>query len=280
MVEAPVADRGERSGVDGASSQPHIREVADPTDLRALAGLFQQIWRTGPAFAPVSPDVLRAVAFSGGYVAAAYLGADLVGGSAGFLMPAETRALHSHIAGVRPALQGRRLGLALKLHQRDWALRHGLDTITWTADPLVRRNGYFNLARLGAIGTAYLIDFYGAMTDPVNAGDPSDRLAMRWQLDQPAPAGPPGSAGGGLDPDVAVILDESADRGPCRRQGRGDRLACFVPADIEALRVRHPALASRWRYAVREALSGRLGDGGYRLTGMTGDGYYLLDRHR
>ena len=63
-----------------------------------------------------------------------------------------------------------------------------MPAIVWTFDPLVARNAWFNLARLGALPTGYLEDFYGPMTDAINAGMASDRLLLTWRLDDPAVA--------------------------------------------------------------------------------------------
>ena len=61
---------------------------------------------------------------------------------------------------------------------------------TWTFDPLVRANARFNLVKLGAVAVAYLTDFYGEMQDGINAGDRSDRCAVKWELDDPGPRPP------------------------------------------------------------------------------------------
>ena len=136
----------------------------------------------------------------------------MVGASAGFFTARPDLALHSHITGVAPHGQGRGIGFALKVHQRAWALARGVPAIVWTFDPLVARNAWFNLAKLGATPTAYLEDFYGPMTDAINAGMASDR-AVTWKWTQavaPPTAGPgrpkrPGrptglTAGPGLEP--------------------------------------------------------------------------------
>ena len=52
--------------------------------------------------------------------------------------------------------------------------------ITWTYDPLILRNAWFNASKLGAFPREYLIDFYGEMPDAVNAGQGSDRLVVGW----------------------------------------------------------------------------------------------------
>ncbi len=84
--------------------------------------------------------------------------------------------LHSHMAAVLPQAADRGIGTALKLHQRAWALRHEIDRIVWTFDPLVRRNARLNLTKLGGVGVEYLVDFYGAdgrRTQPGRAQRPA-----------------------------------------------------------------------------------------------------------
>ena len=100
--------------------------------------------------------------------AAAYADEQVVGGSLGFLgrhdgpaVAAQPRHRHPARASAAPAL-----GRAMKLHQRAWAADHGLAWVTWTFDPLVRRNAWFNIAVLGAEVHEYLVDFYGPMTTP------------------------------------------------------------------------------------------------------------------
>lgn len=161
-----------------------VREVGEVADLRAVEALFAAVWRTGPDRPPVNADVLRALSHTGCYVAGAYdSDGSLVGASAGFLGGSNGDLhLHSHITGVAASRQGRGVGLALKLHQRQWCLDRGVDVVTWTFDPLVRRNGWFNLHRLGASIVAFHPDFYGEMLDGVNAGAPSDRCVVRWSL--------------------------------------------------------------------------------------------------
>ena len=61
----------------------------------------------------------------------------------------------------------------------------------WTFDPMVARNAWFNLGKLGAVADRFYPDFYGPMTDAINAGERSDRLVIRWDLAARArPAGP------------------------------------------------------------------------------------------
>jgi len=161
-----------------------IREVEGIDELDAVESLFSTIWSTGPERPPLNREVLRAFAHAGCYVAAAYEGGAMVAASAGFLGGggADELHLHSHITGVLPAAQGRHVGMALKLHQRAWCLERGIEVVTWTFDPLVRRNAWFNLHRLGADVVELVPDFYGAMTDGINVGSASDRFVARWSL--------------------------------------------------------------------------------------------------
>src|SRR5512143_1455240 len=73
----------------------------------------------------------------------------------------------SHELGVVSEWRGRGVGYQLKLAQ-------GLDLVTWTYDPLELANASLNIGKLGAVCRCYLRDFYGIMSDSLNAGLPSD----------------------------------------------------------------------------------------------------------
>jgi predicted GNAT superfamily acetyltransferase len=256
-----------------------VRELTEPSEHRQAERLLSLVWRTEPGSPPVSGDLMRALSHAGAYVAGAYLQRDLIGVTAGFLAhhSAGSVELHSHITGVVPQEQGRRVGFALKLHQRAWSLAREIDAISWTFDPLVRRNAYFNLTKLGARVETYLVDFYGDMVDGLNAGQGSDRLLVRWPLRAPhvvsaaagRPAEPPEAHG-------AVLLEAGPDGRPRRHApDAGGPLLCAVPADIEALRSTDPVLAQQWRREMRAALGGAL-DGGAWVAGMTRTGWYVI----
>ena len=223
-----------------------IREVTEVADLIAVADLFASIW--GRADRPVAPELLRAMAVTGNYVAAASEEGVLTGASFGFLAQ---DGLHSHITGVLGT--GRGIGYALKQHQREWALRHGLKTISWTFDPLVRRNAHFNLAKLGARPVSYLPDFYGAMSDAINGADQTDRLLVHWDLVD----GPQWTENGPGTPALSI-----GDNGePVEGDADGPVVLVATPPDIEALRRTEPALARSWRSTSRRILRELLDDG-------------------
>jgi predicted GNAT superfamily acetyltransferase len=260
-----------------------VRELREMAELQRVYELYEAIWRPDPANPPITTAFGHALAHAGNYVGGAFDGDALVGACIGFFAEPVGQVLHSHIAGVSPAVRGRSVGFALKTHQRAWALRRGLTTITWTFDPLVARNAYFNLAKLGALPVQYLDDFYGRMGDEINADDESDRLLVAWRLDGPLAArccaGRPNHA----DPDAlraagaAVGLDADEAGGPVAGRVDAPTVLVRLPPDIERLRRSDPAAARPWRRAVRDVLGGLLAEGA-AVTGFARDGWYVVER--
>ncbi|MGV9712500.1 GNAT family N-acetyltransferase [Gordonia sp. NPDC003424] len=236
-----------------ASTDVEVRELSSPADLDALTRVFDDVWHPDPADRPVSTDMLRALAHAGNYVTGAYLGDRLAGGSVGFFATPVGQVLHSHITGVSRRGRGHNVGGALKTHQKQWALDRGLSAITWTFDPLVARNAYFNIAKLGATPTGYLQDFYGDIHDEINSGDESDRLFVSWDLAAPEPATPTESAESLVAAGARLAIEGPPDD-PKPVDGVGGTIVIPVPRDIEALRRSNPVAAARWRRALRAAL--------------------------
>jgi len=280
-VQVITQDDAERDAAAAAArASVVIGELDTVAGLREAADLFSRIWDT-PALPPMPHDIMRSLVHAGGQVHAAVRDGHLVGAAvAVFSAPADA-ACYSLIAGVSPGAESRGIGLALKLAQRAWALRVGTSRMRWTFDPLLRRNAWFNIRRLGAAGTEYLVDFYGEIADGVN--DPeTDRLAVTWDLRAPLPGsaargGPPGAAGpAGPDEPPAILVSEPGGE-PVAMPGAGTRLRCWIPGEILAVRRADPGLARRWRLAVRDALGGAIGEG-YQVTGVADPGWYLLEK--
>jgi predicted GNAT superfamily acetyltransferase len=256
-----------------------VRELHRPPDLYAAQRLFEEIWRPAEGDPPpVTAGLLRALGHAGSYVVGAFAGTRMVGASAGFFTAPPEVALHSHITGVAPGGQRRGIGFALKLHQRAWALARGVPVIVWTFDPLVARNAWFNLAKLGAAPAGYLEDFYGPMTDAINAGMASDRLLLSWRLDDPAVAAacagrprqpPPARA----EPAVAL----GADLEPVVHQTAAPAVTVAVPPDVEAL---GPERRRAWRAAVRQGLGERMAAGAAVTGFLRRPDRYLVERPR
>jgi len=261
-----------------ARARAAVEALDSVADLRRVADLFSRVWAT-PQAPPMPHDIMRSLVHAGGRVHAAFRDGRLVGAAVAVFGPPAGASCYSLIAGVSPEDEGGGIGLALKLAQRAWALQAGAGWMVWTFDPLLRRNATFNISRLGAVGTEYLVDFYGQIADGVN--DPeTDRLAVTWNLRAPlpGPAAPAGeevpgtilTAGPGGEPAPGTV--PQADTGP-------GLLRCWIPEDMLTIRRTNPALARRWRLAVREALGGAV-DGGYQVTGVLRTGWYVLERGR
>lgn len=268
-----LADRAaRRAGI-------HIRELHDLESMQQASQLLDAVW-TDPTGTIMPMNLIRALASAGSYVAGAELDGRMVGAVIGFLgMHDREVVLHSHILGVLEATRGRSVGFALKHHQRAWCLARGITTMLWTFDPLVRRNAYFNLSKLGAIGARYEPNFYGEMTDGINAGDESDRMVVVWQLDDPrVSAAAEGRLPGAVDGARAdVLLDADGDGAPRTFAVEGDTLRCRIPEDILAMRTEQPDLALRWRHALRDTLGAVMSDG-YHVVGMDRAGWYTVTR--
>lgn len=245
-----------------AAAGIEVRSLHSVEDMATAVRVQQAIWGSAdPRDVPVDAKLMRALEHSGGYVHGVYAVEDpdtMVGVCVAFSSTPVQRSMHSHVAGVQQAQALRGVGRALKLDQRAWALEHGMEEVTWTFDPLVSRNAHFNIVKLGARLEEYLEDFYGEMTDGVNAGDRSDRVVMRWRLDEPSVVA---LAGGG-----------AADEVPAH----GAVVA--VPDDIEALRRAAPDEARAWRQSLRAELVDRLAQGWQVVGFARGRGYLLAER--
>jgi predicted GNAT superfamily acetyltransferase len=265
-----------------------VRELTDLLELQDVVRLFSAIWGRD-ANPPMTVELLRAFTKAGNYVGGAFdetsEGVRMVGACVGFFHAPAEDALHSHIAGVGPGLNGRHVGFALKLHQRAWALRRGVSEIAWTFDPLVSRNAYFNIVKLGAHPDEYLPNFYGTMLDSINGDDDSDRLLVRWRLRSPQVVAAcsgrhtPAAVTDELAAGATVGLGVSNSGEPEPGVLEGATVLVAVPRDIGAFRADDPQLAARWRVAVREALGPLLSSGG-RIEGFDRSGWYVIRRDR
>lgn len=290
QAAATAAMAADRAGVV-------IRPLETLDQMQAACVVLNEVWGIGPGQASeIQPHLLRALGHGGNYLVGAY-GADgePVGASVSFFTEPLGAAMHSHITGVLATVAGRGVGAALKWHQRQWSLERGLSRITWTFDPLVARNAYFNLTVLGARPESYDVDFYGPMDDGPNRGQPTDRVQVGWDLAGPAAvraataAADPGMRSAGTDLDVllaagaAVVLSVGEDGSPAagRPPASPDAVVLVgLPRDIEAMRRSDPALALAWRLQSRAALEPLIADKSWQVRGFVRSGWYVVERRQ
>ena len=172
------------------------------------------------------------------------------------------RYLHSLSLGVIRCHENRGLGRALKLAQRELALRARIDCIEWSYDPLRARNANLNINRLGAIVRRYEPDYYGRVASRFQQGLPSDRLFAEWWLTSPR------------------VLRALAGK-PARNSRHKPARVVEIPIDIDALMRTNFEEARNYQVRVRDLLregfSRRLA-----VTGFVRDGEsarYLLDAY-
>ncbi len=251
-----------------------IRILESPDEMRQVEELQRFVW-PGSELDVVPAHMLLAAVHGGGLVVGVYLDSALVGFVFGFpglyFTPDGPRAKHcSHMLAVHPDYRGQGLGFRLKRAQWQMVRHQGVDLITWTYDPLLSRNAYLNIAKLGAVCNTYLRNFYGDMRDELNVGLPSDRFQVDWwvgswrvnrrlskrarrllSLDQ------------FLSANVQIINTASPSIDPTTKMKvksrRGTKLVSVeeailmveIPADILAIKSVNPALALEWRLHIR-----------------------------
>ena len=259
----------------------------DQAALTSARAVFDAVWPGEGT--QVTPNLLRALVHAGGYCSLAVEEdtGEAVGAALGF--PARSLDLpggvylHSHMAAVRDDFRDRGIGTAIKRHQREWARLHDIPVVAWTFDPLVRRNARMNVISLGIEVRDYHCDFYGEMTDAINAGDRTDRLVAWWDVEsdraERAAAGmlAPASAGAARERGARDIVAVDAAGLPVvgLAPAPGGEALIALPRDIVALRGVDPGSALRWRMAVREGI-GAAYEAGLRIDTVTDEGGYLL----
>ena len=243
--------------------QAVIRELREPKEFKQLEALQRAVWNWEDL------DVLPAAAFiaithEGGLTAAAFDGERMVGFVFGF-PTADPRRHHSHLLAVLPEYRRTGLAVRLKLYQREWCLKRGIEQVVWTFDPLQAVNANFNIRKLGCVVRTYLPDYYGPVSGRY-AGAPTDRFLAEWNLTSPRVLQ---RLQGGSQPDEGPLPSANAvvDERPVRAYLELDaaRLVVRIPTDFGALLARDPALAVEWRLHARE-LFGAYFRRGYVIT--------------
>jgi predicted GNAT superfamily acetyltransferase len=273
------------------SSPIQIRPLHKISELKAVEELQQEIW--GCSELEVLPSLaLIPLLEIGGVLLGAYDAEDLIGFVLGFPgFEGGKPILHSDMLAVKPAYRSGGLGYRLKLAQREFALAHGVDKITWTFDPLQSANAHLNFGKLGVMADRYRIDYYGRTSSALHRTG-TDRLWVTWLLESERVRN---RIGGGSPPllaniELPTLLKVDRDNEP-RRSTLGEThptIAIEIPYDMNAIMAKDIDLATRWREATRAAftetmaatyfvkdfsrVSGDPGQVGVYLLGMKGRG--------
>ena len=233
------------------SNSIQVRELDNLQDQDFGRKIFDITWSMD-AGTEITPNLLQAMVYSGSYLSGAFIDNKIVG--AAFAFPATNGGLHlhSHMTAVLPEFRDKGVGYALKIDQWNWAKKKTYSHLSWTFDPLVRRNAKLNIAKLGVDISAYHPNFYGDMPDALNAGDESDRLMVSWITD----------------------IDTPKARELITKPETGDILI-EIPEDIVAIRSKNQSESMKWRRQVREQFLAAFEKNG-KVVGFSANNEYVV----
>lgn len=223
-----------------------IRPLTTLDEIHALADLQRSAWAAIPDRELVPSHLLRGVVANGDLLLGAFLGEELAGfvlgimGWADWLNPPVLQ-VYSATMGVLEAYQSHGIGFQLKLAQREWALQRGIKLVTWTYDPLLARNAWLNVGKLGVICGRYHAHFYGP---------DEDRFHVEWWLES-----------------ERVQERLGGNSRPRRRTDYpAEAITIPIPHDYLALERADSAAASHWRTQTRQ-----------QFTTLFAAGYQVID---
>ncbi len=225
-----------------------LRPAEKLHDAAAIIAIMAATWGNHEL---LPPEMVVAFAEAGNVPYGAFEGDEMIGYVLGWagIDPQDGLHMHSHMLAALPDRRHKGVGYALKLAQRAQCLDQDIHLVRWTFDPMVARNAWFNLGKLGAVADRFRRNFYGQMSDELNAGERSDRLVVCWDLDrEPIPRHAP----------------EGAER-------------LEIPREYADLREADPSAAAAERDRVADWLEARIGNG-WIVAGFdpNGSSYVLL----
>ena len=248
-----------------------INLIETPEEMRLVEQLQREVW-PGSETDVVPLHMLITVVHNGGLVLGAFVDEKLIGFILGFpgleSTPDGPRPKHcSHMMGIHPDHRDGGIGFALKRAQWQMVRHQSLDHITWTYDPLLSRNAYLNIAKLGAVCSTYRRSEYGEMRDGLNAGLPSDRFQVDWWINTLRVESRLGKRSrptlklnhvmrSGLRPFYSIRdshLTDSLPHPPEHVPPFEERLLLAeIPGDFLDLKSKDMALARDWKFFTRE----------------------------
>ena len=254
-----------------------IRTVSDLATIEALEQLQLETWGTPRRV--LTARYLAAFQRNGAALLGAFDGERVVGFTIAVLgtvddptrvdqVAAARLKLYSATMVIHPDYQGQGIGYQLKLAQREYAAVIGVRLITWVFDPLIGRNAWLAVGKLGAVSSSYQADYFDAVD-----GLAEDRLVAEWWVTgnraHSRVAGRRGAlslrafqGGGAVLVNETVLNDEGWPQPEVRLDAAGANIVLVeIPADFRTLRQVAPALAQAWRLHVREVLTHAINQG-------------------
>ena len=228
-----------------------VRKLDNLQDQDSARKIFDITWSLD-AGTEITPNLLQAMVHSGSYLSGAFIENKIVGAAFAFPATNDGLHLHSHMTAVLPEYRDKGVGYALKIDQWNWAKKNSYSKLSWTFDPLVRRNAKLNIVKLGVDISAYHPNFYGEMPDALNAGDESDRLMVSWSTDLDAPKAR-----------ELITNPESSD------------ILIEIPEDIVAIRSKNQSESMKWRRQVREQFMAAFEKNG-KVIGFSANNEYVV----
>jgi predicted GNAT superfamily acetyltransferase len=274
---------------------PVIKILEKPEEMTAVEQLQRIVW-PGSETDVVPAHMLITAVHNGGLVAGAFEEDQLIGFVFGFpgieFTPDGPRPKHcSHMMGIHPNHRDSGIGFALKRAQWQMVRHQGIDHITWTYDPLLSRNAYLNITKLGAVCDKYRRSEYGDMRDGLNAGLPSDRFVVDWWINTrrvdrrlgKRPRKPlklENFSKADLQPLYSLHFKAEGWSRPPEHFSplEGKLVLAEIPSDFNALKDADFALARDWRFFSREVFETAFATG-YIATDFVYEhrrGFYVL----
>lgn len=255
-----------------------IRPARNIDDCLHVEAIQRVIW-TEPGFGPVPYHLLITAAKNGGVLLMAWDDDQPIGFVFSFVGQTRQGGFKhcSHMAAVLPGYQHQQIGYQLKLAQRKQVLAQGIKHVTWTFDPLIARNAYFNLHKLGATCHTYLRHTYDTETQKQEALLASDRFQVDWWLDSPQVERRLHQQTASPRLVQANVLNPQGPQGPTAALSEAQHLI-RIPLDIEAIKQTDLALAQAWQEQVRHLFETAFA-AGYRATDfvrLADASYYIL----
>jgi predicted GNAT superfamily acetyltransferase len=161
--------------------------------------------------------------------------------------------------------------------------------VAWTFDPLLARNAYLNIYKLGATGQRYEADYFGASQYAMISGD---RLVINWWVNHPHTIAhiqgevPKYTVQQYLEHDAAIVNPVTVNDMGCpvplekNEIPANSTLLLEIPAEFTQLQQQDMALAQTWRNHIRQVFP-QVMKAGYVVTNFIRDGertFYVFTR--